>query len=124
MKRLVELDLNTRYALEVDGLRLIREARDLQEYLVALKPSRVAELLRSKVLPFTSAALRGSLKVPLEPHANPIHVTRFEDMYGEPLPPGFEHLYACFFNTAVGARADVEHKIERDGRLWAWMEFE
>ena len=91
---------------------------------MSLPQSQISELLRRKVIPFTSAALKGTLSVPLEPSAKAIDVTRFEDMYDGSLPPGFEHLYACFFNTAIGARADVENKIEKDGKLWAWMEFE
>jgi hypothetical protein len=124
MKRLVELNPKTYYSLEVDQARLLREARDLQQFLMQLPPGRINDMLRRKVLPFTSAALKGALKVPLDPGEGPIDFTRFEDLHEESPPSGFEHVYACFFNTAIGARSDVENKVTKDGKLWAWMDFE
>lgn len=122
-RRLVELDPQTRYTKELDLKRLQREARDLQAFLLALKPEDDKLGLRKRILPFCESALDGRLTRPLHPSEKPLNIMRILDN-GDTLPQGFEELYARFFNTALGARADVENKIAKDGKLWAWMEFE
>jgi hypothetical protein len=123
VKRLVELDRETMYAKEVDVNRLKREARELRDYLLAMPVEQDRERLREQVLPFCDAALAGTLRLPIDVADKPINITRILDRDGY-IPPGFEELYARFMNTAVGSRADSQHPVERDGKLWALMEFE
>lgn len=33
-------------------------------------------------------------------------------------------VHARFFNTATGSRAQVDNPVHKDGKVWAWMEFE
>jgi hypothetical protein len=123
MKRLVELDQETMYAKEVDVKRLKREAKVLRDYLLALPSERDDLALRQRILPFCDAAMAETLHLPLDVRDKPINVTRILDMGGD-LPPGFEDLYSNFFVVAVGGDADVAHPIYRDGKVFAWMEFE
>lgn len=122
-KRLVELDQETMYAKEFDGVRLRREAANLKDFLNSLDPKEDKLGLRARVLPFCEAALKGEIKKPLGPREKPLNITRILDV-GQSLPEGFEELYARFFNTVIGAQVDVEHVVRKDGKLWGWMEFE
>lgn len=122
-RRLVELNPVTMYAKEVDLRRLRREAGELRAYLMALSDEQDPEGLRGRVLPFCEAAISGNLELPLSPSEKPINIVRVLDSGGY-LPKGFEELYARFFNTAQGSRAEVEHPIYKQGKVWAWMEFE
>jgi hypothetical protein len=123
MRRLVEIDPETFYAREVDTRRLKREAQELKTYLLELNPRDDTVGLRRLIMPFCDQALAGTLDLPVDVGRKPILTSRIEDMGGT-VPPGFEELYARFFNTATGVRAEVEAPVHKDGRVWAWMEFE
>ena len=121
-RRLVELNAFF-YSKEVDRKRLLREARDLRDYLLKLDPKDDQHDLRRRVLPFCEEALKGTLQLPVNVRQQPVDTTRILDIGGL-LPDGFEELYARFFNTATGARAEVAQRFEKDGKTWAWMDFE
>ena len=121
-RRLVELDQFS-YATEVDKKRLRREAQELKDYLSKLAPADDTQNLRRLVMPFCEKALDGTLPLPLDVRKKPINIPRVLDAGGK-VPERFEELYARFFNTAVGARADVENRVERGGKSYAWVDFE
>lgn len=120
-RRLVEIDSSTYYAKEVDVKRLQREASALKALLLSLKDDSLR--LRDKIVPYCDKALNAELTLPLDPYDEPIHLNRLLDE-GVELPEGFTQLYSQFFNTAMGARVDVENIVNREGRLFGWMEFE
>lgn len=111
------------YAKEVDVVRLRREAKALLDFLWSLSPADDSIGLRSKVIPVCERALDGTLQIPLDVRDKPIDIPRLMD-FGYELPKGFQDLYASFAVTATGARADVEHPVHKDGKVWGWMEFE
>lgn len=122
-RRLVEIDSRSFRSKEVDLMRLKREALELKDYLLRLQPEVDTIGLRGLVMPICETALAGTLALPLDPHQKPVLTTRVEDMGGK-IPKGFEELYARFINTATGSRAEIETPIHKDGKVWAWMEFE
>lgn len=123
MKRLVELDPQTMYALEVDEKRLRREAAELKSYLDQLPDSQDQLNLKSTVMPFCDGALNGTMQFPIDTRMVPLNISRILDV-GDPIPSGFEELYARFFNTAVGSRAEVRTPIHKNSKVYAYMEFE
>ena len=124
MRRLVEVNRETGYALEVDGVWLAREGRELMEFILAMPSGDLKAEFTRKILPFCKGAIERAIEFPISPRRKPISITREFDDCGRELPAGFEELYARFFNTATGARVDLDSKISKDGKLWALMDFE
>jgi hypothetical protein len=122
-RQLVEIDRETMYAKRVDEKRMRREAAALREFLTRLSPAEDKHGLRKMVLPVCEAALNGKLRVPMSMRESPVNISRIEDVGGT-VPPEFAELYSRFMNTTTGSRADTDHPVEKDGKLWAWMEFE
>ena len=120
MRRLVELDPVTFYTKEVDKVRLAREGRALKEYILSIPAAADKFDYRGRVLPIVEAALNDTLKLPLHASDEPLKYELREVL----LPEDFEELFARFFNTAIGARAEVENPVTRDNKLFAWMDFE
>ncbi|TVO77086.1 hypothetical protein [Sedimenticola selenatireducens] len=121
MIKLVELDKSTFYAKEVDVVRLKREAGFLSEFLETLS---VDELnLKNSILPFCKAAIERPDEFPIDIYDEPLPITHMLDS-GITFPAHFLEIYSQFFNTAVGARIDLENRVEKGDKLYAPMEFE
>jgi len=82
-------------------------------------PKDVSERVRSVI----ASALDGSLGLPIAVDEKPLNLAHLRDT-GIELPSEFLELYSRFFNTATGSRIDTSKVEERDGKLFAWMEFE
>jgi hypothetical protein len=120
MRRLVEIDPDTFYAREVDAVRLKREGRELREYILNIPVGKDVFNYRQKVLPIVEAALNDTLKLPFSASDEPLSYEIREAL----LPEDYAELHAAFFNTAVGEDADTDNTTERDGKLFAYMDFE
>lgn len=122
MKRLVEVDRDTRFALAVDEKRAFREAQALMNYLDK-SGNELPEPVRESVTVVVASILNGSLQLPIGLDAKPLNLAHLRDI-GIDLPSEFLELYSRLFNTATGSRIDASKFEERDGRLFAWMQFE
>lgn len=120
MKRLVQLDPVSKSFVEVDQKKMQRTARLLRTYLLGLDPMRDTYRIREQVLPIVDAALDGSLKVPISPLDMPLRWELTEGL----LPREYSRIAAPFFNTIMGSHRTVPQIVEKDGKLYAMMEFE
>ena len=92
---------------------------ELAQFLAALSDDPLS--LRHDVLPFCNGIISGNLDLPIQDE--PIHVGRLLDS-GVIFPDGFLHLYSGLTNTAFGSRVNLDQLVEKDGKLFAPMEFE
>ncbi|MFZ5698951.1 MAG: hypothetical protein ACOY9J_09620 [Pseudomonadota bacterium] len=116
-KRLVELDKNGR-ATEVCWKRLRRRALVVKEYLDRNPGCPEIPNLRERAMPLVNAALDGTLIIP-----------NLRDPFiwegGEGLlPADFNHVFNKFMNIVAGLDCDYANRVEKDGKVYAWVEFE
>lgn len=121
MKRLVEIDPNTGITKEFDQKAIRRSAQALKEYLLNLKTEDDEYNLREKVLPILEDALTGNLKFPLD--RQPLQFELTEGL----LPREYSRTSARFWVYAMGIGglgSELIQPIHKDGKAYAWMEFE
>lgn len=118
-KRLVELDKNGS-ATEVCWKRLRRQALAVKEYLDRSPSCPEIPNLRERAMPLVQAALDGTLIVPLSIRRDPFVWEGGEGL----LPSDFNHVFSRFMNIVTGADRDYVNRVEKDGKVYAWVEFE
>lgn len=116
-KRRVELDHNGR-ATEVDWKRLHRHAMAVKEYLDQHPSCPEIPNLRERAMPLVQAALSRTLIVP-----NIRDPFIWEGREGL-LPGGFSKVFNRFMNIVAGLDRDYANRIEKDGKVYAWVDFE
>lgn len=115
-RRLVELDENG-YAREVDWKRLKKRALVLKAYLDNTPPPPEVPNLRERTMPLIVDALSGALQIPAQ---SPFNWETREGL----LPAEFDLFWSNFFYIACGLDRDYANRIEKDGKVYAWVEFE
>jgi hypothetical protein len=123
MKKLVELDPNTLTTKEFDCVKIARSATELRAYLLQLSPADDQFHIKDQVLPIVERALEGTLNLPFEVQQKPL---RYESTEGL-LPREYNKLAAPFFVAIYGMSGlgtDALQPIHKDGKIFAWMEFE
>ncbi|MDP2066525.1 MAG: hypothetical protein U1E02_09110 [Hydrogenophaga sp.] len=118
VRRLVELDGEYGGWLEIDPVKLKRVATEFKSWLLTVDPNNDPFGFLMRDLPLVEAALTGSLKLPSKnyPHAKEL---------GEGwLPDDYCEISAPFYNTIHGALYAPPEVIQKDGKYYAWCEFE
>lgn len=119
MRKLVELDANGRF-MEVDVKCLKRAALALKEYILAAPAEEEEQLhYRDEILPIVEAALNGALELPYRGYRPYV----WEGGEGL-LPRSYSRLEANFLVAVTGTPLDVPEIVVKDGKKYAWMEFE
>jgi hypothetical protein len=117
IKKLVELDGEYGGWLEIDPVKLRRVANEFRSWLETIHPNNDPLGFLSKDLPIVKAALDGTLPLPYRenPHQREI---------GEGDLDWCLDKLAPFYNTIHGS-LDAPPKVTmKDGRYFAWTEFE
>ena len=118
IRKLVEL--NGKYGgwMEIDEAKAKRLAANFKDWLLKIDPANDPFEFLEKDLPLVNATLNGTLKTPFKdsPHNWEIR----EGM----LPKDYLQISSPFYNTIAGALLSPPHVIEKDGRYYAWNEFE
>jgi hypothetical protein len=121
MKRLVEIDPKTGITKEFDHKVIRLSAQALKDYLLNLKAEDDKYDLRGKVLPIVEDALTGNLRLPLD--RRPLEYELTEGL----LPGEYSRTSARFWVYAMGMGglgSELIQRIDKDGKAYAWMEFE
>ena len=119
IRKLVELDGEYGGWLEVDPVKLKRVATAFKEWLLTLDPNDDTFGFLKKDLPLVEAALNGSMVLPFkgnEPHTWEWHEGLLLQEYKTACAP--------FYNTIRGALYAPPKVIMKDGKYFAWAEFE
>lgn len=119
MRKLVELDGEFGGWLEVDPVKLRRVANEFKTWLLSVVPESDTFGFLQKDLPIVESALNGSMSLPYkgwEPH-------NWEIREGL-LSKDYRDISAPFYNTIRGALYDPPKVIIKNGRYYAWAEFE
>lgn len=117
-RKLVLLDDVTWGWTEIDMVKLKRVATEFKSWLVTVDPSNDAFGFLKWDLPLVDAALNGTLALPYKrgsPHNWEIR---------EGLLDWYLEIAAPFYNTIRGAHLTPPQIIEKDGKRYAWAEFE
>jgi hypothetical protein len=123
MKKLVELDPVAKTTKEFDETKIKRSAQKLKQYLLKIAPDDDVLHITELVLPIVEEALSGTLQLPFDNRKKPL---RYESGEGL-LPSEYSALAAPFFvaiSGMSGLGSDLIEPIRRDGKIYAWMEFE
>jgi hypothetical protein len=119
MRKLIELDGEYGGWLEIDQVKLKRVANEFKIWLLTVEPNNDPFGFIKYDLPMVEAALNGSLKLPYKggrPHTREL---------GEGLLPiDYREISAPFYNTIRGALDAPPEVILKDGKYYAWCEFE
>lgn len=119
IRKLVELDAETWEWSEIDPLKLKRVSTEFKKWLEMVDANNDPFDFLKKDLPLVEAALNGSLALPFKgnyPHSREL---------GEGLlPREYTRISAPFYNTIRGAHLTPPKIIEKDGKRYAWAEFE
>lgn len=119
MHKLVQLDDETWGWTEIDPVRLQRVAQAFKAWLMTVDPQDDPFGFLIEDLPLVEAALQGTLPLPYKssrPHSRSL---------GEGwLPSTYTEISAPFYNTIRGAHLRPPQIIEKDGKRYAWADFE
>jgi len=119
MHKLVQLDDETWGWTEIDPVRLQRVAQAFKAWLMTVDPQDDPFGFLMEDLPLVEAALQGTLPLPYKssgPHSRSL---------GEGwLPSAYTEISAPFYNTIRGAHLMPPQIIEKDGKRYAWADFE
>ena len=119
MRKLVQLDDETWGWSEIDLVKLRRVALEFRTWLLTIDPVQDPFGFLKQDLPLVEAALNGSMVLPYkgyEPHTREL---------GEGwLPREYTRISAPFYNTIRGAHLRPPDILEKDGKRYAWAEFE
>lgn len=119
IKKLVELDGEYGGWLEIDPVKLKRVATEFKAWLLTINPHDDPFGFLKDDLPLVEAALNGTLPLPYkgqEPH--------YWEWHEALLPREYSRASAPFYNTIRGALYKPPEVIMKDGRYFAWAEFE
>lgn len=119
IRKLVELDGEYGGWLEVDPVKLKRVATKFKKWLLTVDPNNDPFGFLQKDLQIVNSVLNNSISLPRksnEPH-------RWERGEGL-LPADYREISAPFYNTICGALYAPPTVIMKDGRYYAWAEFE
>lgn len=118
IKKLIELDGEYGGWLEIDPIKLKRVATIFREWLMVVDPGNDPFGFLKKDLPIVDQALKGELSLPYkkEPHAR--------DLGERILPEEYMKNSSPFYNVIRGALDDPPQVINKDGRYFAWTEWE
>lgn len=123
MKKLVELDPESFTTKEVDHKKILRSAHALRDYLQHLAPEEDQYRIKEYVLPIVDEALAGTLRLPFSALQQPLIREGADGL----LPREYEKLSAPFFVAIMGMSglgSDLIKPIHKEGKVYAWMEFE
>jgi hypothetical protein len=118
IRKLVELDGEYGGWLEVDPVKLKRVANAFKAWLLTIDPTNDPFEFLKKDVPLVDAVLNESLQLPHKasnPHNWEIR---------EGLLDGYLEIAAPFYNTIRGSLDAPPEVIEKDGKYFAWTEFE
>lgn len=119
IKKLIELDGQYGYPKEVDPVKVKRVATDFKVWLAKLDPRDDVFGFLKFDLPLVEAALNEVLPLPYR-ESNPHSWEIREGMLDQYL-----EIIAPFYNAIKGAKICMPPEvIEKDGRYYAWCEFE
>lgn len=119
MRKLVELDEVTWHFKEIDPKKLQRVGHIFRDWLFQIDPAQDKFGFLKQDLPLVEAALSGQLELPYRgyrPHGWELGEGLLSMEYRE--------ISAPFYNAIRGAHLGVPKIIEKDGRRYAWLEFE
>lgn len=119
IRKMVELDGEYGGWLEIDPVRLKRVATAFKAWLLTIDPNDDPFKFLEKDIPLVDAALNGSLLLPFRgnhPHNWEIREALLPDIYHD--------FSAPFYNTIRGSLYSPPEVIVKDGRYFAWTEFE
>lgn len=119
IKKLVELDGEYGGWLEIDSVKLKRVATVFRDWLLTVDLSKDSFGFLEKDLPIVESALDGTMKLPFKgniPH-------NWESREGL-LPKDYCKIRAPFYNTIRGALYEPPEVIIKNGKYYAWTEFE
>jgi hypothetical protein len=117
-KRLTELDGEFGGWLEIDPVKLRRVATEFRSWLLGACQSQSDSEFFQKDLLIVQAALSGELKLPYKSHPH-----RWEMREGL-LSTDYRRASAPFYNTISGSLYSSPEVIMKDGRYFAWTEWE
>lgn len=119
IRKLVELDGEYGGWLEVDPVKLKRVATEFKNWLMMVDPKNDPFDFLKKDLPLVQLALEGTLPLPYKngrPHSREL---------GEGwLPADYTKISAPFYNAIRGGLEEPPEVIMKDGKYYAWTEFE
>lgn len=128
IRKLVELD-DGGFSKESDPVGLTRVATEFKAWLLKIEPNNDPFGFLKEDLPLVEAALNGTLQLPYKgqkPHYWERHEALLPKEYGQASSP--------FYNMIDGMNLVVNRDsegyttgitiIEKDGKRYAWMEFE
>lgn len=119
IRKLVELDGEYGGWLEIDPVKLKRVALVFKEWLLTIDPDNDEFSFLQRDLPIVEAALNGTLSLPYKnslPHTWELHEWL--------LPESYLKVCAPFYNTIGGSLYKPLDVIVKNGRYFAWNEFE
>lgn len=123
MKKLVELDPVAMTTKEFDETKIKRSAQALKDYLLKIASDDDVLHMKELVLPIVEQAISGTMNLPFDSRKKPL---RYESGEGL-LPTEYSKLAAPFFvaiSGMSGLGSDLIDPIRKDGKIYAWMEFE
>lgn len=118
IKKLVELNGEFGGWLEIDPVKLTRVATEFRNWLIKVNAADDEFGFLGKDLPLVEQALSGTLKMPC--HDYPHNWEIRESL----LPTDFRQISAPFYNTISGSLYSPPEVIMKDGRYFAWTEWE
>ena len=121
MKKLIKLDpISKRYA-EVDVVKLERVTEQLLEFIYQeIPPTDDSFGVWQWVVPLCKGVLNNTLALPVPYEDLPLKYPMREGL----LSDEFEKIYAPFANTITGTPLTKTDKVEIDGILYAYADFE
>lgn len=119
MRKLVQLDDETWGWSEIDLVRLRRVALDFRAWLLTVDPAQDTFGFLKRDLPLVDAALNGAMVLPYK--GDRPHVRELGEGW---LPREYTQISAPFYNTIRGAHLQPPEIIEKDGKRYAWANFE
>lgn len=121
MKTLVKINPASGRFIEIDTIRLAREAKLLLDYIkLNINDKNDIHEIRRLVIPLCEKALRGEIKVAMPIDDIPLQYQIKERLLSE----DFVDLFADFYITATGTPEDEINPIDINGDKFTYLEFE
>lgn len=119
IRKLVELDKETWGWSEIDPVKLKRVASEFKDWLLTIDRNNDPFRFLEEDLPLVEAVLNKQLPLPYKGSKPHTYEWR-EDL----LPQEYKKICAPFYNTIRGAHLEPPQIIEKDGKRYAWADFE
>lgn len=117
--KLIELDQETWGWSVIDPVKLERVAKEFKLWLLTVDPKNDKYGFLEKDLPIVLSALNKSILLPYK--GNYPHNWELREGL---LPREYTKISAPFYNTIQGAHLTSPQIIEKNGKRYAWAEFE